>query len=115
MTNSKFTPIVFKMAQGALVAAVAVDTTASGMRVPTLSLCPSPGTPRRTMNAAVHYLALLAELGSPPDERWCIGTQIDHDATARIFIQLASSANEEIDRAIAMLEDVLIAAKLARS
>jgi hypothetical protein len=73
-----------------------------------------PGTPVRTLNAAAHYLALLAELGSGPSERWAIGIEVDRVDVARVFVEPISDTKDEVDRASALLEDVLAAAQVAR-
>lgn len=107
-------PIAFELARSIFVAVVSLVTTAVGSQAPTLALTAYPGTPARTLNAAAHYLALLAELGSGPDDRWAIGIEIEKLDTASVFVETATNTNNEIVRAHAMLEDVLAAARLAR-
>lgn len=107
-------PIAFEVARGEFAAQVSVETTDAGARVPTITLATIPGTPVRTLNAAAHYLALLAELGSGPSERWAIGIEIDRPDLARVFVETVSNTDDEIARAQTMLEDVSAAAQLAR-
>jgi hypothetical protein len=71
-----------------------------------------PGTPMRTLNAAAHYLALLAELGSGPSELWAIRIEVDDVDVARVLVEPFSGTADEITRAQIMLEDVITAAQL---
>ena len=103
------------MDRRAFVATVVMRTSRYGSPLPTITLSARPGTSWRTVNAAVHYLALLAELGTGPAEHWVIGTESTGDQTACVFIETAGSTPAEAERARVMLEDVLIAALLARS
>ncbi len=107
-------PIAFEIAQRAFTATVVIEATDTGARVPTITLSSTPGTPARTLNAACHYLALLAELGSGPSERWAIGIEIDHADLALVFIETEGHTDDEVARAASMLEDVIVAAQLSR-
>ena len=113
-TDPESKPIAFDVARSVFTALVSVETTETGTPAPTITLTTIPGTPVRTLNAAAHYLALLAELGSGPSERWAIGIEIDRIDNARVFVEPVSNTDDEVARARIMLEDVLAAAKLAR-
>lgn len=91
-----------------------METTETGTPAPTITLTTVPGTPARTLSAAAHYPALLAELGSGPTERWTIGIGLDQVNVARVVVQPCSNDADEVARARAVLEDVLAAAQLAR-
>jgi hypothetical protein len=113
--DTKPKPIPFEMALRAFTATVAIETSPSGARVPTIRLSSSPDTPARTLKAACHYLALLAELGSGPSERWIIRIEAAEAGLGRICIESASPTDDELARAVTVLEDVTAAAQLSHS
>ena len=111
-TDAENLPIAFEMARRIVTAVVTVETVETGVLVPTITLNAIPGTPMRTLNAAAHYLALLAELGSGPSALWAIRIEVDHIDLARVLVEPFSGTADEISRARIMLEDVVAAAQL---
>jgi hypothetical protein len=95
-------------------ASIATRTTDEGKTLATLSLVCPVRTPPRSLKAAAHYLAVLAELGSGPLEQWNIDVTSDGLCVATVSIATATSAAAEVDRARAVLEDVLVAARLSQ-
>lgn len=81
-----------------------------GSPQPTLLVTAGKQVPWRTLNAAVHYFAMLAELGTPQHERWVIVANLESDKTGHVLIETMTSGEAEAARAVAMLEDVLQAA-----
>lgn len=95
----------FKIDPNLFTAAVTVEQTPFGS-VPTLTLSARIDPPHRTLRASMHYLAMLAELASGPQEFWIIYTETLSSRVARLRIETIKGPSSQESRALAVLEDV---------
>ena len=74
-----------------------------GTPTPTLWVTAKAGTPYRLVRAALHAVAMVAELGTRATERWVIGIEVSGDLKGYVYVETLNGTDDEARRAMALL------------
>jgi hypothetical protein len=80
-----------------------IERSRYGTPTATLWITSSPGTPYRRVRAALHAVAMIAELGTSADEKWVIGIEVSSDLKGYVYVETVNGTDAEARRAMALL------------
>jgi len=79
----------------------------AGFPLPTLEVWPPPESHFRVVSARMHELAAAIERATAPNEQWLVYLMRDSGGGGRVIVELMDGSEEEAERAMATLREVL--------
>jgi len=82
---------------------VRIERSRYGTPTATLWISAPRGTSFRRMRAALHAVAMVAELGTSAAEHWVIGIEVATDLKGYVYVETVNGTDAEARRAMALL------------
>jgi len=74
-----------------------------GTPTATLWVAAGAGASHRLVKAALHAVAMVAEIGTRATEQWVIGVEVSGDLNGYVYVETVNGTDDEARRAMALL------------